>query len=255
MITKNPEEIKILRDGGRILAAVLNLVASKVAPGISAAELDHLAESEIIKAGGRPSFKNYRSQPSDKPFPATLCVSRNNEVVHGIPYKDKILQDGDIVGLDLGMEYQGLFTDSAITVPVGKVNEKHLRLIQAAKDCLNAGLNAVMPGNFTGDVGHAIETMAEKYKLQVVRELVGHGVGKAVHEEPEVPGFGRPKTGTKILEGMVLAVEPMVNEGGWKIDFAPDQWTIVTEDGGWSAHMEHTILVTADGFEILSSKA
>ncbi len=252
MITKDPKEIEILREGGKILATVLNMVASKVAPGVSAAELDALAEKEILKMGGIPSFKNYRSQPGDPAFPATLCVSVNNEVVHGIPAKEKILKQGDIVGLDLGVEYKGLFTDSAVTVPVGKVTEKYLKLIQAADECLSAALSQVKPGNFTGDIGNITEKTAKQYGFQVVRELVGHGVGKAVHEEPEVPCFGKKGTGTKIVEGMVLAIEPMVNEGGWKINFAPDNWTIITEDGGRSAHMEHTILVTSEGFEILT---
>jgi methionyl aminopeptidase len=252
MITKDPKEIEILRQGGKILAAVLNLAASKAVPGVSAADLDELAEREIVKAGGKPSFKNYRSQAGDPPFPASLCVSVNNEVVHGIPYKNKILKQGDIVGLDLGVQYKGLYTDMAITTPVGTVADKHLKLITAAKESLAAGLAQVRAGNFTGDVGFAIESTVKKYKFSVVRELVGHGVGKAVHEEPEVPCFGRPKTGTKLLAGMVLAVEPMVNEGGWKVNFSPDGWTIVTEDGGWSAHAEHTILVTEAGYEILT---
>jgi methionyl aminopeptidase len=252
MITQDPKEIELLRKSGKILATVLNMVAQKVAPGVSAAELDELAEKEIFKAGGKPSFKNYRSQLGDPPFPASLCVSVNNEVVHGIPHKDKILKDGDIVGLDLGVEYEGYFTDSAITLPVGKVATKYLKLIEAANRSLEAGLSEVKPGNFTGDIGFAIETTARKYKLQVVRELVGHGVGKAVHEDPEVPCFGKKGMGTKLVEGMVLAVEPMVNEGGWKINFSDDKWTIVTEDGGWSAHKEHTILVTKDGFEVLT---
>ena len=159
---------------------------------------------------------------------------------------------GDIVGLDLGVKFQGLYTDAAITVPVGKVDPKKLKLIQAASEALDAGLAQVKPGNFTGDIGYAIETAAKKYRLQVVRELVGHGVGKSVHEDPEVPCFGKPKTGTKLVKGMVLAVEPMVNEGGWKIFFAPDNWTIKTEDGGWSAHKEPSILITDRGFEILT---
>ena len=253
MITQDLKEIEILREGGKILATVLNMVAAKADVGVSAKDLDTLAEKEILKAGGRPSFKNYRSQPGDPPFPAALCVSRNNEVVHGIPYADKILQSGDIAGLDLGMEYKGLYTDMAITVPIGKVLDKHKQLITAAKKSLQAGLDMVKPGNFTGDVGFAIENTAKQYKFQVVRELVGHGVGKAVHEEPEVPCFGNPKSGTKLMDGMVLAIEPMVNDGTWKINFAKDKWTIVTEDGGWSAHAEHTIIVTKTGYEILTA--
>ncbi len=252
MITKDPREIEILRQGGKILATVLNIVAKETVPGVSAYDLDQMAETEIRKLGGTPSFKNYRAQPNDSLFPASLCVSVNDEVVHGIPTKSKVLQDGDIVGLDLGVQYQGLFTDGAITVAVGKVSKKYLKLIQAAKESLQAGLDMVKSGNFTGDVGYAIESVAKKYGFQVVRELVGHGVGKAVHEEPEVPCFGKPKTGVKLVQGMVLAIEPMLNEGGWKVYFADDNWTIKTEDHTRSAHEEHTILVTDKGYEILT---
>ena len=252
MITNDPKEIEILRAGGKILAEVLALVAKQVKPGVSAQDLDDLAESEIRKRGGLPAFKNYAAEPGDPPFPATLCVSVNDEVVHGIPRKNKILKDGDIVGLDLGVQYQGLFTDSAITVPVGNASEKHLRLIEAANKSLAAGLSQVGPGSYTGDVGFAIESEAKKYGFQVVRELVGHGVGKAVHEEPEVPCFGEPKKGTKLVKGMVIAVEPMVNEGNWKVYFANDNWTIKTKDKSWSAHAEHTVLITDVGCDILT---
>ncbi|MEJ0021327.1 MAG: type I methionyl aminopeptidase [Candidatus Doudnabacteria bacterium] len=252
MITQDPKELEILRQGGKILAAVLDLVAKQVKPGVSAFDLDQLAESEIRKLGGIPSFKNYRPQPGDTPFPASLCVSVNDEVVHGIPGKDKIMQDGDIVGLDLGVQYQGLFTDAAITVPVGKVSGKYLKLIAAAQEALKAGLMQVKPDNYTGDVGFAIESIAKDYGFQVVRELVGHGVGKAVHEEPEVPCFGKHGTGTKLIKGMVIAVEPMVNEFGWKVYFAQDNWTIKTSDHGRSSHFEHTVMITDNGCEILT---
>lgn len=252
MVTQDPKEIEILRQGGKILAAVLDLVAKKVKPGVSAFDLDQLAESEIRKQGGVPAFKNYRSAPADPPFPATLCVSVNDEVVHGIPGKDKILKDGDIVGLDLGVQFQGLFTDAAVTVPVGFVDEKYQTLIKAAKESLAQGLAQVKNGNYTGDVGFAIESVAKTYGFQVVRQLVGHGVGKAVHEEPEIPCFGRAKTGAKLITGMVIAVEPMVNELGWKVYFTDDNWTIKTLDHGRSAHVEHTVIVTDTGCEILT---
>jgi methionyl aminopeptidase len=253
MITQDPKEIEILRQGGQILAGVLELVAGQVKPGVSAFDLDQLAESEIKKRGAVPSFKNYRAVDGDPPFPGSLCVSVNDEVVHGIPGKDKILKDGDIVGLDLGVQFQGLFTDAAVTVPVGRVDEKYLTLIKATRESLEAGLAAVKSGNYTGDVGFAIESAAKKYGFQVVRELVGHGVGKAVHEEPEIPCFGTEKTGTKLLIGMVIAVEPMVNEGGWKVYFTQDHWTIKTLDRGRSAHIEHTVLITDNGCEILTN--
>ena len=252
MITKDPKQIEILRTGAKILATVLNLVASKARVGVSAWELDQLAEIEIRKAGGVPAFKNYRAQTGDPPFPATLCVSVNDEVVHGIPTKDKVLRDGDLVGLDLGMQYQGLFTDMAITVGIGQIDETSQKLIQAAQESLTAAIKMIRPGVLTGDIGATIESVIKGYKFQVVRELVGHGVGGAVHEEPEVPCFGKPGTGMKLGEGQVIAVEPMVNAGGWKIIFAKDNWTIKTADASRSAHAEHTLIITKTGCEVLT---
>jgi methionyl aminopeptidase len=252
MITNDPKQIELLRKSGRILAETLQLVAQKVAAGVSAYELDRLAEEHIRKQGGIPAFKNYRSRKNDPPYPATLCVSVNDEVVHGIPTKDKILREGDIVGLDLGVSYQGYFTDAAITVPVGRISTKDKKLIETAEQSLKNALAEVKPGNTTGDLGHAMETQAAKSGFQVVRELVGHGVGLSVHEDPEIPCFGRPGTGSKLKAGMVLAIEPMVNEKEWPVVFADDKWTVLTLDGGHSAHFEHTILVTDQGCEILT---
>lgn len=252
MITKDPNEISVLRAGGKILAEVLQMVAKQAIAGASAFDLDKLAEDEIRKAGGVPAFKNYRSQPGDPPFPASLCVSVNDEVVHGIPTEDKILKTGDIVGLDLGVQYQGLFTDAAVTVTVGQVDQASRKLIEAATVSLDKAIAAIAPGKTTGDVGAIIESTVKAYGFSVVRELVGHGVGKAVHEEPEIPCFGKAGTGTKFVEGMVIAVEPMVNAGGWKIVFAEDNWTIKTLDATRSAHMEHTLLVTKTGCEVLT---
>lgn len=252
MIIQDPKEIEILRAGGKILARVLHMVVGYAVAGVSAFELDQLAETEIRKAGGHPAFKNYRPSSDDPPFPAALCVSINDEVVHGIPTKQKILKEGDIVGLDLGVEYQKLFTDAAITVGVGQVDKKSQKLIEATTQALNAAIAQIAPGKFTGDIGAAIEAAVKKYKFQVVRELVGHGVGQAVHEEPEIPCFGKPGTGTRLVEGQVIAVEPMVNAGVWKVSFSDDGWTIRTADGARSAHMEHTLLVTKTGCEILT---
>ena len=252
MTTNNPEEINKLREGGKILATVLANVAKKVKPGITAKELDTFAEAEMRRFGAEPSFKNYRSQPGDPPFPAALCVSINDEVVHGIPTRNKVLRDGDIVGLDAGVWFKGLCTDHAITVPVGKIDVESQKLIEAATESLTNALNEVRAGVKTGDIGFITEHTAKKYKFNVVRELVGHGVGKEVHEAPEIPCYGKKGTGTKIIEGMVLAIEPMINAGHWKVHFADDNWTIVTSDGSRSAHMEHTVLVTKDGCEILT---
>lgn len=253
MIITDPNQIPVLRESGRILASVLQLVASKVEPGVSAYDLDQVAEREIRTLGGKPSFKNYKPSAQDSPFPAALCVSINNEVVHGIPKKTKILRNGDIVSLDLGVEYRGFFTDAAITVPVGKVDKKLLTLIDVTVQSLENALKVVKPGNFIGTVGHAIESTAKYYGFQVVRELVGHGVGAAVHEPPDVPCFGVPGTGPILKEGMVLAIEPMVNLGKSKIVFDKDGWTVKTQDGQPSAHVEHTILITKTGCEIMTT--
>ncbi len=253
MITNDPEKIELLRRSGKILAEVLQFVSEKVKPGISAAELDELAEREIKKRGARASFKNYQSQVQKTPFPGSICVSVNDEVVHGIPRPDKILVAGDIVGLDLGVECQGYYTDAAITVPVGPIDSKLKTLVATAQACLIGGLREVKAGNYIGDIGHAIEKVAHAAGLQVVRELVGHGVGSSVHEDPEIPCFGKPKTGPKLVAGMVLAIEPMVNEGHWKVVFDSDGWTVRTADGGYSAHFEHTVLVTKSGCEILTN--
>jgi methionyl aminopeptidase len=252
LIVTNDEQIKLLKRSGQILASTLRLVAKKAKPGASAFDLDKFAEENIRKEGGVPAFKNYRSHRSDPAYPASLCVSVNDEVVHGIPTKDKILAEGDIVGLDLGVNFQGYFTDAAITVPVGKISTQDQKLISAAKEALEKALAQVKPGNKTGDLGAVMEATAKASGFQVVRELVGHGVGKSVHEDPEIPCYGKKGTGTKLIEGMVLAIEPMINENGYEVVFADDRWTVLTLDGGKSAHFEHTILVTENGFEILT---
>ncbi len=253
MITKDPKQLEVLKKSGRILAETLNLVASKVEPGVSAYELDQLAERTIKGSGATPSFKNYKARPEDSPFPSSLCVSINDEIVHGIPKKTKILKKGDIVSLDLGVEYRGMFTDAAITVPVGVVDKKLLNLIEVTRLSLENALKVVKAGNFIGNVGHAIESTAKYYGFQVVRELVGHGVGAGVHEEPEIPCYGIPGTGPMLKEGMVLAIEPMVNMGKGKIVFDRDGWTVRTQDGSHSAHFEHTIVVTKTGCEIITT--
>ncbi|HYC79691.1 MAG TPA: type I methionyl aminopeptidase [Candidatus Binatia bacterium] len=253
MTIKDSQQLETLKKSGQILAETLSLVASKVEPGISTYELDQLAEKNIKGSGANPSFKNYKSSPEDTPFPAALCVSVNDEIVHGIPKKTKILREGDIVSLDLGVEYRGFYTDAAITVPVGKVDKKLLNLIEVTKLSLENALKVVKAGNFVGNVGHAIESTAKYYGFQVVRELVGHGVGASVHEDPEVPCFGIPGTGPELKEGMVLAIEPMVNMGKARIIFDRDGWTVKTADGMPSAHFEHTIIVTKKGCEIITA--
>lgn len=234
------------------MAEVLDVVSKAVAPGVSAFELNAIAEREIAARGAAPSFKDYQPDYDSTPFPGALCVSVNDEVVHGLPQKTKVLRSGDIVSLDLGVWYRGLATDAALTVPVSKTDRSAYALIDTTKLCLEEALRQIKPGNTIGDIGHAIESTARTAGFTVVRELVGHGVGLAVHEDPEIPCYGKPGQGLKLQEGMVLAIEPMVNEGQAGIGFSDDGWTVQTSDGKRSAHFEHTLIVTDKGCEVLT---
>ena len=250
-ILKNIEEINMLREGGKILASVLYEAAGMSVSGIKTIELDKLAEKRIREAGGRPSFKNYKTQDDKVPYAASLGVSINEEVVHGVP-GEIVLKDGDIVSLDLGMEYKGFYTDMAITFPVGKASEQAKKLIETTKESLNLGIMAVKSGAFTGDIGYAIQSFAEKNGFNVVRKLVGHGLGRKVHEPPEVPNFGVKGKGEILREGEVIAIEPMITAGRQDIYLDKDEWTWKTKDGSLSAHFEHTIIVTKNGAEIIT---
>ena len=256
MVTiKKPEEIKILRQAGHLLAEVLRQVAERAKPGVAFFELDQLAEKRILEAGAQPSFKDYRPRFSDTAFPSSLCVSVNNEVVHGMGNRKTVLKEGDIVGLDLGLKLQGLFVDHAVTVGVGKISKEAARLIKVTRQSLETGLKKVKPGNFIHDISGAVQKHVEKAGFSVVRDLVGHGVGYAIHEDPRIPNFVPDKGPTELVQiqaGMVLAIEPMVNAGSWKVATAQDGWTVLTEDSSWSAHFEHTVVVTARGCEILT---
>lgn len=248
---KSKSEIAIMREGGKILADILNLLAQKVAPGVSGDELNELAEKEIKKHNAIPSFLNYKIYKGGIPFPAAICFSVNDEIVHGFPF-GKILKEGDIVGLDLGIKRNGLHTDSAITVGAGKINDKTAKLVKVARESLYKGIGQVKAGNRLGDIGFAIQNYVEKNGFSVVRDLVGHGVGRSIHEAPEVPNFGKSGEGVKLCAGMTFAIEPMINEGSYHIKCDKDQWTIRTGDGKLSAHFEHTVAVTDDGCEILT---
>ncbi|MEK7631979.1 MAG: type I methionyl aminopeptidase [Patescibacteria group bacterium] len=245
MRVKTPQEIATLREGGKILAHTLQIVVKAAVPGARAADLDTLAEKTIREAGGLPAFKNFEG------FPATLCVSVNSEVVHGIP-GDKIFQEGDIVGLDCGVQYHGLFTDAAITVGIGKISKDAKKLITVTEQSFREALKVIKAGATTGDIGHAVQGYVEAQGYGVIRALVGHGVGHAVHEEPRVPNYGQPGTGSALPVGLVIAVEPMVAAGHWQVQTAPDKWTVVTADGSLAAHYEHTLVVTEHGYEILT---
>ena len=250
-ILKNIEDINKLREGGKILASVLYEAAGMSVSGIKTIELDKLAEKRIREAGGRPSFKNYKTSDDKFPYPASLCVSVNEEVVHGVP-GERVLKDGDIVSLDLGMEYKGFYTDSAVTVSVGNTSEQAKKLIETTKKSLNLGVMAVKAGAFTGDVGYAVQSFAEKNGFNVVRKLVGHGLGRKVHEPPEIPNFGVKGKGEILREGEVIAIEPMITAGRHDIYLDKDLWTWKTKDGSLSAHFEHTIIVTKNGAEIIT---
>jgi methionyl aminopeptidase len=252
IIIKTPEQIEILREGGKRLATVLHKVKEKVAPGVSTWELDEYAEQLIREMGDTPAFKNYRPEGAPKPFPASLCVSVNEEVVHGIPKKTKVLKVGDIVSIDLGLNHKGMFTDMAMTVPVGEISSANQKLLETTAKALMVGIDAAVIGNKTGDIGYAIEKFVKPYKYGIVEVLSGHGVGKHIHEDPFIPNFGKPHTGEKLIPGMVVAIEPMLNTGTKHVSIADDDWTFYTDDRKRSAHFEHTILITEDGPEILT---
>lgn len=251
IIIKTKEQIEIIREGGKILAEVLQKVVGKVAPGISTYDLDKYTFDFIKEEGATPAFLNYRPEGAPKAFPASICISVNNEIVHGIPLKTRILKEGDIVSLDLGIKYKGLFTDHAVTVPVGKISKIDEKLLADTKKALEIGIMAAVGGATVGDIGHAIESFAGK-KYGIVRELAGHGVGVKIHEDPYIPNYGKAGKGQKLIPGMIVAIEPMLNIGKAGIVTAPDNWTIKTIDGKHSAHFEHTILITEGDAEILT---
>jgi methionyl aminopeptidase len=260
---KNETEIALLREGGRRLASVLGQVAKAVKPGLTSRELDALASKLISDLGDKPSFLRYQPAGASAPYPASLCVSINEEVVHGVP-SDRQLEVGDVVSLDLGLNHGGLFTDLAVTVLVIGENVRSqtsnisdvvkLKLINATKEALAAGIKSARPGNTLGDIGAAIEAVAKRNGLGVVRDLGGHGVGKKVHEEPVIANYGKKGTGLKLKAGMVLALEPMFTLGADEVNFMPDGYTVTTADGSLAAHFEHTIVITERGAEILTKE-
>jgi len=250
---KTAEEVEVLREAGKRLARVLAALTEKVAPGVSTAELDMLAEEMIRRGGDIPAFKGYTPEGASRPYPSTLCASVNDEIVHGIPSENPhILEEGDIIGLDCGLRHEGLIVDAAVTVPVGVIDPEAEKLILVTREALAAGIAAAEPGGRVGDISAAIEAYIRPFGYGIVRELGGHGVGYKVHEEPHIPNFGKKRTGPELLPGAVLALEPMVNEGTEKIILADDGYTFKTADGKRSAHFEHTIVITEDGPEILT---
>ena len=248
---KSPKEIEILRVGGRRLAEIVATLAAAVRPNMNTAQLETLAREQIVAAGGKPAFLNYQPMGAKRPFPAALCLSVNDEIVHGIP-GERVLLEGDIVTLDLGLEYQGMFTDMAMTVPVGEVSAEARQLIDVTAEALARGIVAAREGQTLGDIGFAIESFVRPQGFDLVREFGGHGVGFRVHEEPEVSNCGAAGRGKKLVAGLVIAIEPMVTIGRPDILIADDGYTVKTRDGQLSAHFEHTIAVTETGPEILT---
>lgn len=249
---KTKEEIKIMRQGGKRHAEILREVAKAVRPGISTKELDDLAYKLILEGGHKPAFKGYTPEGVSYPYPASLCVSVNDEIVHGIPNKKVILQEGDIVSLDLGLINKGLITDGAITVPVGKISKEAKELIRVTKKALELAVAAAKPGGRVGDIGHAVESFIKPLGYGIVKILSGHGVGYSVHEDPYVPNFGRAGTGEKLVPGMVIAIEPMINLGTGEVFVTEDEYTYITADGKISAHFEHTVAITEKGPVVLT---
>ncbi|TES83642.1 MAG: type I methionyl aminopeptidase, partial [Dehalococcoidia bacterium] len=245
IIIKSEREIALMRQAGRIVGTVLDTLSRRVKPGMKTKELDLIAAEAVEKLGAKPSFKGYRG------FPANLCVSVNDEVVHGIP-GERVLREGDIVSLDFGAIYRGFHGDGAVTVGVGEIDSKAKELMETTKGALKAGIAAAHAGARLGDISAAIQSCAEGRGFSVVREYTGHGIGRGMHEEPQVPNFGVAGTGPVLKKGMTIALEPMVNLGDWHTRLGGDQWTVLTADGSLSAHFEHTIAIAGDEAEVLT---
>ena len=246
IILKSPREIEIMKRANQIVAETHAYLAEEIAPGISTAEIDRLAEEFIRSRDAEPSFKGYRG------YPASVCISLNDEVVHGIPDENRILESGDIVSLDIGTYYEGFNGDAARTVAVGDIDNKVQKLLDTTEQSLYEGINQAVTGNNLTDISHAVQSSVESRGFSVVREYVGHGIGRDMHEDPQIPNFGPPGRGPRLKTGMTLAIEPMVNMGGFKVKTKSDGWTVVTKDGSLSAHFEHTIVITDDKPLILS---
>ena len=246
IILKTGRELKIMREACRISAGALKLIGSAVEPGVTTAELDRLAEKYILSEGAKPNFKNYQG------YPATACISINNEVIHGIPSKSRVIKEGDIVSVDLGAVFEGYHGDNAATFAAGSISPEAKRLMDVTKESLYEGIKMAVHGGRIGDIGNAIGRYVEERGYSVVRQFVGHGIGTSLHEAPEVPNFGTAGRGVRLVNGMTLAIEPMVNAGGYEVNILPDKWTVVTADGSLSAHFEHTIAITPDGPKILT---
>jgi methionyl aminopeptidase len=249
IIYKSPDEVDKMRKAGRIVAGTIQRVLAAVRPGVTTADLDRVAEAYIVEAGAVPSFKGYKG------FPASICVSIDNEIVHGIPSPKRVVKEGSVLSLDFGAIWEGFHGDSAVTVIVGEPPSSEVeKLVRVTEDALSAGIAQIRPGGRLSDISNAVQQVAEGAGFQVVREYVGHGIGRSMHEDPQIPNYGPPGRGPELKPGLVIAVEPMVNLGGWETRVLADDWTVVTADGSLSAHFEHTIAITEDGHEVLTAR-
>jgi methionyl aminopeptidase len=248
IVCRSAAELERMREAGRLVGEVLTELSAHVGPGVSTADLDELAEKRIRQAGATPAFKGYHG------YPATICASINDEVIHGIPSGRRVLADGDIISIDVGASLDGYFGDSALTLPVGHVSEQAATLLRVTEESLYLAIERVRPGGRVSDIGHAVQRHVEAHGFSVVREFVGHGIGQRMHEEPQVPNYGEPGHGPRLAEGMVLAIEPMVNAGKPAVKVLADGWTAVTRDVSLSAHFEHTVAVTAGEPLILTAR-
>ena len=246
VVLKTGRELSLMREACRISAGALQVIRDAVEPGITTAELDRIAEKYILSQGAVPNFKNYQG------YPATACISVNNEVIHGIPSEKRKLVSGDIVSVDLGAEFNGYHGDNAATFAVGDISDEAKRLIDTTRESLYEAIRMACPGNRIGDIGYAVQKYVEDRGYSVVRQFVGHGIGTHLHEAPEVPNFGTPGRGIRLLPGMTLAIEPMINIGKGDVKIMPDGWTVLTKDGSLSAHFEHTVAITPDGPQIMT---
>jgi methionyl aminopeptidase len=250
IIYKSPEEIDKMRKAGRIVAGTIDSVLAAVGPGVTTAQLDEVAEAYILEQRATPSFKWYRGT-----FPASICTSLNDEIVHGIPSTKRVVREGDVLSLDFGAIWDGFHADSAVTIVVGDPRSPDAeKLVRVTEEALEAGILQIRPGGRLSDIGAAVQQVAEGAGFSVVREYVGHGIGRALHEDPQIANYGDPGRGPVLKPGLVVAVEPMVNVGSWETRVLADDWTVVTEDGSLSAHFEHTIAVTEDGHEVLTAR-
>jgi methionyl aminopeptidase len=239
IVCRSAAELEKMREAGRLVGEVLTLLSAAVAPGVTTGDLDRLAEEHIVRKGATPAFKGYHG------YPASICASVNDEVIHGIPSGRRFLVEGDIISIDVGVALDGYFGDSAVTVPVGPVSEEAAALLRVTEESLYKAIEQVRPGARVSDIGHAVQTHVEAHGFSIVREFVGHGIGRAMHEEPQIPNYGEPGRGQRLAPGMVLAIEPMVNAGRAAVKVLSDGWTAVTRDRSLSAHFEHTVAVTA----------